>query len=79
VRLFIEKLRSKNQTAKQLKEAADAISFYFASQPRKRLESGKGRTVVPAISLIAFSVFPLNGATVGGAAPPIASTSPAPR
>ncbi len=41
VRLFAEKLRSKNQTAKQLKEAADAVSLLFALQHRKGNESGK--------------------------------------
>jgi hypothetical protein len=30
VRLFAEKLRSKNQTAQQLEEAANAVSIYFA-------------------------------------------------
>ncbi len=32
VRMFAEKLRSKNQTAHQLKQAADAVSLFFASQ-----------------------------------------------
>jgi len=41
VRLFAEKLRSKNQTAKQLQEAADAVSLLFALQQRKKLEAGK--------------------------------------
>jgi integron integrase len=41
VRLFAEKLRSKNQTAKQLEEAADAVSLLFALQQRKSNESGK--------------------------------------
>ena len=41
VRLFAEKLRSKNQTAKQLEEAADAVSLLFALQQRKGEEPGK--------------------------------------
>ncbi len=41
VRLFAEKLRSKNQTAKQLEEAADAVSLLFALQQRKGKEPGK--------------------------------------
>ncbi len=32
VRLFIEKLKKKNQTPEQQKQAAHAISLYFASQ-----------------------------------------------
>ncbi len=31
VRLFIEKLRSKNQSAKQLEQAADAVSLFFTT------------------------------------------------
>jgi len=41
VRLFAEKLRSKNQTAKQVEEAADVVSLLFALQQRKSNESGK--------------------------------------
>ncbi len=41
VRLFAEKLRSKNQTAKQLEEAADAVSLLFALQQRKGKDPGK--------------------------------------
>jgi integron integrase len=33
VRLFADKLRSKNQTAGQVEQAAEAISLYFASRP----------------------------------------------
>jgi len=40
VRLFVEKLRSKNQAANEQEQAADAVSLFFASQPRKRTESG---------------------------------------
>ena len=40
MRLFIEKLRSKNQSAKQLEQAADAVSLFFTtSQPRRKPES----------------------------------------
>ena len=41
VRLFAEKLRSKNQTSKQLEEAADAVSLLFALQQRNGNEPGK--------------------------------------
>jgi integron integrase len=34
VRLYIEKLRSKGQSDKQMNEAAQAISFFFTSQPK---------------------------------------------
>ena len=44
VRLFAEKLRSKNQTAKQLEEAADAVSLLFALQQRKGERTGETRT-----------------------------------
>ncbi len=33
VRLFANKLRSKNQTAGQVEQAANAISLFFASDP----------------------------------------------
>jgi len=36
VRLFAEKLRSKNQTAQQLEQAADAVSIFFALQQKKK-------------------------------------------
>jgi integron integrase len=36
VRLFIEKLRSKKQSQKQLNQAAHALSLFFASQPGKK-------------------------------------------
>ncbi len=36
VRLFIEKLRSKNQSQKKLEQAAHALSLFFAMQPRKK-------------------------------------------
>ena len=36
VRLFIEKLRSKNQPQKKLEQAAHALSLFFATQPRKK-------------------------------------------
>jgi hypothetical protein len=49
VRLFAEKLRSKHQTAKQLEEAADAVSLLFALQQRQGNEPGRhgaGETAV---------------------------------
>lgn len=38
VRLFADKLRSKNQTAGQVEQAADAISLFFASRPGSKNE-----------------------------------------
>jgi hypothetical protein len=40
VRLFTEKLRSKNQTHQQLEQAADALSFFFEMQRKGKPESG---------------------------------------
>lgn len=39
VRLFIEKLRTKNQPQKKMEQAAHALSLFFASQPGKRRTS----------------------------------------
>ncbi len=36
VRLFIEKLRSKGQSQNKLEQAAEALSLFFAMQPRKK-------------------------------------------
>jgi len=41
VKLFINKLRAKNQTAEQLEQAAYAVSLFFASQQRKEYVSGQ--------------------------------------
>jgi len=38
VRLFADKLRSRNQTAGQVEQAADAISLFFASRPGSKNE-----------------------------------------
>lgn len=62
VRLFVEKLRSKNQTAKQLEQAADAVSLFFASQPRKRTEARHGENA--GLKPIPLSVSPLKGEKV---------------
>jgi len=52
VRLFIEKLRSKNQTAKQLEEAADAVSLFFALQKgNKSISSTVAKQTAPGASL----------------------------
>jgi site-specific recombinase XerD len=60
VRLFIEKLQSKGQSQQQLNQAAQAVSLFFATQPRKqpllasespsrrRVDDGK---TIPALSV----------------------------
>ena len=74
VRLFVEKLRSKNQTANQLEQAARAVSLYFESQPRKRDESGNhgntGRKPIPLCVSPASTQLStgLKGEKVGGSA-----------
>ncbi len=39
VRLFADKLRSRNQTTRQVEQAADAISLFFASTPGSKVET----------------------------------------
>lgn len=44
VRLFIEKLKKKNQSPEQQKQAAHALSLFFETQPRsKHISAGEGR------------------------------------
>src|SRR3990172_12629546 len=51
VRLFIEKLRNKDQTPEQQKQAAHALSLFFESQLQKNLYSGDiGQASVPPTS-----------------------------
>jgi hypothetical protein len=51
VRLFIEKLRSKKQTAAHLEQAADAVSLFFALQKRlKSISSTTAGQTTPAAS-----------------------------
>jgi hypothetical protein len=48
VRLFAEKLRSKNQTAMQVEQAANAISLFFTSQQKtKPVSSGTTERSAP--------------------------------
>ena len=42
VRLFIEKLRSKNQPQDSLEQAATALSLYFTLQSEKRPDGANG-------------------------------------
>jgi len=52
VRLFAEKLRSKNQTKKQQEQAADAVSLYFAMQKgNKFLSSPVAKQTTPVAAL----------------------------
>jgi integron integrase len=55
VRLFIEKLRSKKQSQKQLNQAAHALSLFFSTQSRKKqaaVHADKVReTLSPAVSV----------------------------
>lgn len=53
VRLFIEKLRSKNQSQKQLGQAAHALSLFFASQPGKKPAAS---SVAETMTLLSSSV-----------------------
>jgi integron integrase len=55
VRLFIEKLRSKNQSQKHLEQAADALSLFFAMQQEKRHETENGRFGASEIAPITLS------------------------
>jgi integron integrase len=50
VRLFIEKLRSKNQSQKQLVQAAHALSLYFASQSGKKPDALTADGVLTSVS-----------------------------
>ena len=52
VRLFAEKLRSKNQTMKQLAQAADTVSLFFALQRGdKAISSMTAREIAPGAFL----------------------------
>jgi hypothetical protein len=50
VRLFIEKLRSKKQTPKQLNQAAHALSLFFASQQMKKSVYSSPAAAMPKTS-----------------------------
>jgi len=51
VRLFVEKLREKNQTSKQQEQAAQALSLFFASQPPEKYVSSSSDEAMPSQSL----------------------------
>lgn len=51
VRLFADKLRSKNQTAGQVEQAADAISLFFASCPGSKIGPSLVTGGAPATAL----------------------------
>ncbi len=51
VRLFADKLRSKNQTAGQVEQAADAISLFFASRPGSKIDPSSVTGGAPAATL----------------------------
>ena len=51
VRLFVEKLREKNQTSKQQEQAAHALSLFFASQRQEKYVSSSSDEAVPSQSL----------------------------
>ena len=51
VRLFVEKLREKNQTSKQQEQAAQALSLFFASQPPEKYVSSSADEAMPPRSL----------------------------
>ncbi len=47
VRLFIEKLKKKNQSPEQQKQAAHAVSLFFESEKQKRLPISRYTTTLP--------------------------------
>ena len=50
VRLFIMKLREKNQSLKQQNQAAHALSLFYESQPRLKHSPAKSEKVKPEFS-----------------------------
>lgn len=84
VRLFIEKLRSKNQTAEQLEQAADAVSLFFALQKRhKSISSTTAGQTTPAASSTQGAQYTDPPVQPDGnnmvCEPPVSSTPGAPR
>jgi integron integrase len=53
VRLFIEKLRSKNQSQTKLQQAAYALSLYFSMQPRTRKSISSVDATISSVSTTA--------------------------
>ena len=51
VRLFVEKLREKNQTSKQQEQAAHALSLFFASQRQEKRVPSSSDAAIPSQSL----------------------------
>lgn len=51
VRLFADKLRSKNQTARQIEQAAEAVSLFFASRPGSKINPSLVTAGAPATTL----------------------------
>jgi len=55
VRLFIEKLRKKNQTTEQQKQAAHALSLFFQSQPQnKHVSTSQAEATTPRYSPLPY-------------------------
>lgn len=50
VRLFVEKLREKNQTSNQQEQAAHALSLFFASQRQEKHVSSSSDEAMPSQS-----------------------------
>ncbi len=67
VRLFIEKLRSKNQSQKKLVQAAQALSLFFAMQSRKMQAVASVAETMASVSSSSplrsrhFSAMPMSG------------------
>ncbi len=83
VRLFIDKLRSKNQMPEQLEQAAKAVSFFFASQRTKSLSSA-AVTLMEATTAELHSAPQANTSALSNAnamvcEPPASSAPPVPR
>jgi integrase len=66
VRLFIEKLRSKNQAQNQLEQAAHALSLLFEAQAQRNLSPGNSENA--GMKPILLSVSPLKGENSVGSA-----------
>ncbi len=49
IRLFIEKLRQKNQSLEQQKQAAHALSLFFETQPQKNISSSRYATATEGL------------------------------
>jgi len=63
VRLFVAKLKEKNQTSKQQEQAAQALSLFFTSQRQEKHVSSSSDAAIPSrrLSVIGVHVAPSTG------------------